>query len=54
MMNVVRGIVEQVIFLVSVWDRRKEVLSGGGSACVVGRTDPTPECEADGIECYGC
>ena len=37
-------------FLMSVWDRRKEILYGNGSN---GRTNSTPECEANGIYCYG-
>ena len=40
-------------FLMSVWDQRT-ILYGGGSACVVDWTNPTPECKANGIECYGC
>ena len=39
--------------MMSVWDWRKEILYGGGSACVVSQSNPTPEYEADGIECYG-
>ena len=33
-------------FWMSVWDQRKDILYGGGSARVVGWTNPTPECEA--------
>ena len=40
-------------FLMSVWDQKKEISCGGGSACAVGRTNLTPVCEANGIECYG-
>ena len=41
-------------FLLSVWDRRKELLYGNGSSCGMGRTNPThSECEANGTECYG-
>ena len=39
-------------FLMSVWDRRR-VLCGDGSVCKVSQTNPTPECKAHGIECYG-
>ena len=39
-------------FMMSVWDQRKELLYGGGLARVVSQTNPTPECEANGIEYY--
>ena len=39
-------------FFLSVWDRRREILCSGGSACEVGRINPAPEmCEFNGIEC---
>ena len=40
-------------FLMSVWNQIKEIFHGGGSACVVGQTNPTPECAAYGTECSG-
>ena len=40
-------------FLMSVWNKRKEILYGNGPACGASQTNPTPECEANGIECYG-
>ena len=40
-------------FLMSVWDRRKEILYGNGSVLEVSQTSPTPECEVNGTECYG-
>ena len=40
-------------FLVSVWDRRKEILYGNGSVGEVSRISPAPECEVNGTECYG-
>ena len=40
-------------FLMSVWNKRKELLYGSGLAHIVKRTNPTPECEANGTECYG-
>ena len=30
-------------FLLSVWDRRKEILYGDGSTCMVSPINPTPE-----------
>ena len=36
-------------FLVSVWDRRKEILYGNESVCMA-RQDPTPECMVSGTE----
>ena len=47
--NVVHGIVEYMSFFMSVWDRRKEILYGNGSACNVGQTNSSQECEANGI-----
>ena len=49
MMNVVHGIVEYMSFFMLVWDRRKEILYGNGSACNVGQTNSSQECEANGI-----
>ena len=40
-------------FLISVWERRKEILYGEGSACKVSRNDPTLECKANGNDCHG-
>ena len=42
-------------FLMLVWNRRKEILYGSGLAQVVRQANcnPTPECEANGIHCYG-
>ena len=39
-------------FLMSVWDRRKEILYGNGLVGEVNRNNPTPECEVNGTECY--
>ena len=39
-------------FLMSVWDRRKEILYGIGSIGEVSQNNPTPECVANGTECY--
>ena len=39
-------------FLVSVWDRRKEILHGSGLLGEVNRNNPTPECKVNGTECY--
>ena len=39
-------------FLMSVWDRRKEILYGNGLVVEVGQNNPTPECEVNGTECY--
>ena len=44
----------KVDFLMSVWDRRKEILYGNGSIGEVGQNNPTPECEVNGTECYDC
>ena len=52
-MNLVLDTIEKAFFLVSVWDRRKEILYGNGSSCGIGQTNPTPECEVNGTECYG-
>ena len=43
-------------FLLSVWDRRKEILYGKGSSNYVSQTNPTPECKVNGtsamvVEC---
>ena len=35
-----------------LWDGREEVLYGDGSACEVSQTNPTPEWEVNGTECY--
>ena len=40
-------------FLLSVWDRRKEILYGNGQVYEVSQTNPTRECEVNGTECYG-
>ena len=40
-------------FFMFVWDQRKGILYGGESACVVGQTNRTSECEANGTEYYG-
>ena len=40
-------------YLVSVWDRRKEILYGDGSVCEVGQANPSPEREVDGTKCFG-
>ena len=39
-------------FLMSVWDRRKEILYGNGLVVKVNQNNPTPECEVYGTECY--
>ena len=39
-------------FLMSVWDRRKEILYGNGLVGDVNQNNPTPECEVNGTECY--
>ena len=39
-------------FLVSVWDRRKQLLYVNGSACMARQNNPTPECVVNGTECY--
>ena len=42
-------------FLVSVWDRRKQLLHINGSACTTQQNNPTPKCAVNGTECYdGC
>ena len=41
------------VFLLLVWDRRKEILYGNGSGCEANQANPTPECEVNGTECYG-
>ena len=40
-------------FVMSVWDRRKEILYGNGSLGEVSQNNPTQECEVNGTECYG-
>ena len=40
-------------FLMFVWERKKEILSGKGSACKVSQNDPNLECEANGSNCCG-
>ena len=50
MMNVAVGTVEQAFF-VSVWDSRKQVLYGNGSACMAWQNNPTPEFVVNGTEC---
>ena len=39
-------------FLVSVWDRRKEIIYGTGSVVEVSQKNPTPECEVNDTKCY--
>ena len=40
-------------FLVSIWDRRKQVLYTDRSACMAGKNNPTPpECVVNGTEYY--
>ena len=39
-------------FLVSVQDKRKQLLYIDGSACTAGQNNPTPECMVNGTECY--
>ena len=39
-------------FLVSVWNRRREILCGNGSICEDSRNNPTPECKVSGNESY--
>ena len=39
-------------FLMSVWDRRKEILYGNGSIGEVSQNNPTPECVVNGTGCY--
>ena len=39
-------------FLMSVWDRRKEILYGNGLVGEVNRSNPTPECEVNGTKCF--
>ena len=38
-------------FLVSVWNRRKEILYSNGSACRTQQSNPTPECVVNSTEC---
>ena len=38
--------------LMSVWDRRKEILCGNGIVGEVNRNNPTLECEVNGAKCY--
>ena len=40
------------VYLVSVLDRRKEILYGNGSAYTAQQNNPTPECMVNGTECY--
>ena len=40
-------------FLMSAWERRKEILYDEGSAYKISQNDPTYECEANGNNCYG-
>ena len=40
-------------FLLSVLDRRKEILYGNGQVYKVSQTNPTQECKVNGTECYG-
>ena len=51
-MNVVHGMIKSEIFLMSVWNRRKEILFGNGSIGEVGQNNPTPACEVNDTECY--
>ena len=37
----------------SSWDRSKEISYDDGSSCDVSHTNPTPDCEVNGTECYG-
>ena len=46
-MNVL-GIIEQVIFKLSVWNRRKHLSYVNGSVCMARQNDPTPECVVNG------
>ena len=39
-------------FLVSVWDRRKQLLYIDRSACTARQNNPTPECVVNDTECY--
>ena len=39
-------------FLVSIWDRRKQLLYVSGSAFMTRQNNPTPECVVNGTECY--
>ena len=40
-------------FLVSIWDRRKQLLYTDGSACMTRQINSTPpECVVYGTECY--
>ena len=39
-------------FLMSVWERRKEILYGNGPPIEVSQNNPTPECEVNGTRCY--
>ena len=38
--------------IVSVWDRRKKILYGNGSACTARQNNSTPECVVKGTKCY--
>ena len=40
-------------FLMLIWERRKEILYGDGLAGDVSQNNPTPECKANGSNCYG-
>ena len=40
-------------FLLSVWNRRKEILYGNGQVYEISQTNPTRECDVNGTECYG-
>ena len=39
-------------FLMSVWERREEILYGNGLVCEVNQNNPTPECGVSGTKCY--
>ena len=40
-------------FLLSILERRKEILCSNGSASGISETKPTPECKVSSTECYG-
>ena len=39
-------------FLISVWDKRKDILYGNGSVVEFNQNNPTAECEVNGTKCY--
>ena len=53
-MNVVLGMIKVFSVLLLVWGLEKgKLVCSDGSACDVGQTNPSPECEVIGTEYYG-